>query len=108
MLLLLPVAQVSCKSLAGQSYEAAAAVLAAAAAEALSCCPGLLLLDDLELLTPAPNTEGPAGLEQVWVPLLVTLLLHSQDSSLSWQLTSSSPAQQKAHGLFCPRGVVTE
>lgn len=58
-------AQVSCKSLAGQSYEAAAAVLAAAAAEALSCCPGLLLLDDLELLTPAPNTEGPAGLEQV-------------------------------------------
>lgn len=57
--------QVSCKSLAGQSYEAAAAVLACAAAEALACCPGLLLLDDLDLLTPAPNTEGPTGLEQV-------------------------------------------
>lgn len=57
--------QVSCKSLAGQSYEAAATVLASAAAEAVACCPGLLLLDDLELLMPAPNTEGPAGLEQV-------------------------------------------
>jgi hypothetical protein len=57
--------QVSCKSLAGQSYETAAAVLASAAAEAVSCCPGLLLLDDLELLMPAPNTEGPVGLEQV-------------------------------------------
>lgn len=55
----------SCKSLAGQSYETAAAVLASAAAEAVSCCPGLLLLDDLDLLMPAPNTEGPAGLEQV-------------------------------------------
>lgn len=40
-------------------------MLAAAAAECLAHCPGLLLLDDLELLMPAPNTEGPSGLEQV-------------------------------------------
>jgi hypothetical protein len=57
--------QVSCKALAGQSYEAAAGVLAAAAAECLARCPGLLLLDDLDLLLPAPNTDGPSGLEQV-------------------------------------------
>lgn len=57
--------QVSCKALAGQSYEAAAGVLAAAAAECTARCPGLLLLDDLDLLLPAPNTDGPSGLEQV-------------------------------------------
>jgi hypothetical protein len=57
--------QVCCKSLAGQSYDTSVAVLSAAAAEALSCCPGLLLLDDLDLLMPAPNTDGPVGLEQV-------------------------------------------
>jgi hypothetical protein len=59
------VLQVSCKSLAGQSYDAAAAVLAAAAAEAAWCCPGLLLLADLDLLTPAATGEGPTGAEQV-------------------------------------------
>jgi hypothetical protein len=55
--------QVSCKGLAGQSYDAAVAVLAAAAAEAAWCCPGLLLLDDLDLLVPAATGEGPT--EQV-------------------------------------------
>jgi hypothetical protein len=56
---------VSCKGLAGQSYHAAVAVLAAAAAEAAWCCPGLLLLDDLDLLVPAASGEGPTGAEQV-------------------------------------------
>jgi hypothetical protein len=50
--------QVSCKGLAGQSYDAAASVLAAAAAEASAACPGLLLLDDLDLLTPAATGDG--------------------------------------------------
>lgn len=67
-----PIAQVSCKGLAGQSYDATVAVLAAAAAEAAACCPGLLLLDDADLLMPAASGEGPSGFEQVrrWRALL--------------------------------------
>lgn len=56
--------QVSCKGLAGQSFDAAVAVLTAAAAEVASHCPGLLLLDDLDLITPAA-TGDPAQSEQV-------------------------------------------
>ncbi|WIA28210.1 hypothetical protein OEZ86_010771 [Tetradesmus obliquus] len=92
------VLQVSCKGLAGQSYDAAAAVLAAAAAEAAWCCPGLLLLDDLELLTPAATGEGGHEQDQATAARLsewLADLMHwtaQQPRPLAFAATCSSAA----------------
>ncbi|WIA08137.1 hypothetical protein OEZ85_007593 [Tetradesmus obliquus] len=92
------VLQVSCKGLAGQSYDAAAAVLAAAAAEAAWCCPGLLLLDDLELLTPAATGEGSPEQDQATAARLsewLADLMHwtaQQPRPLAFAATCSSAA----------------
>lgn len=55
------VLHVACKALAGGEAGRALGVLGAVASEALACCPGLVLLEDLDLLCPA----GTAGPEQV-------------------------------------------
>jgi hypothetical protein len=62
-----PLLQVSCSSLAGSNFTAAAGLVAGAVRRLLDTTPGLLLLDDLDLLCPAPG-EGPeAGGHQVGV-----------------------------------------
>ncbi|GBF99634.1 hypothetical protein Rsub_12313 [Raphidocelis subcapitata] len=49
---------VSCRGLAGARFERAASAIGAAVSEARARCPGLVLLDDLDLLCPAPG-DGP-------------------------------------------------
>jgi hypothetical protein len=98
--------QVCCKSLAGQSYDTSVAVLSAAAAEALSCCPGLLLLDDLDLLMPAPNTDGPAGLEQVRANLLsmcCSYVLYTMSASSKLQTWSAQVCNYRFMCQACNR-----
>jgi hypothetical protein len=49
---------VSCRGLAGARFERAAGAIGAAVAEAMGGCPGAVLLDDLDMLCPAPG-DGP-------------------------------------------------
>ena len=46
---------VACRALAGARFERAAGAIAAAVAEARARCPGLVMLDDLDALCPAPG-----------------------------------------------------
>lgn len=52
------VLHVSCKSLAGASFETASHVVSDIIQQALQCCPGLVLLDDLDLLCQVQG-DGP-------------------------------------------------
>ncbi|KIY92603.1 peroxin-1 [Monoraphidium neglectum] len=54
---------VSCRGLAGARFERAAGAIGAAVAEAMGGCPGAVLLDDLDMLCPAPG-DGPEQASQ--------------------------------------------